>query len=158
LFGYARGQDEGPPKMISSRAGYFCAQFAFFAVAAVAAGCGPGYNGPPVTHPQVAASATPAPAPTPTPTPTPIPAPLSLSVTTMSFSAASQVQTDTITDGNPGPYTASGCTGIVTASVSGTTVTVTSVAAGTCTLTVSDTAGTHAGVAITVSTLSIPVQ
>jgi hypothetical protein len=85
-------------------------------------------------------------------------APLALSATTLSFTSAMQAQSLTISDGTPGPYTSSGCAGIVTAAVTGTTVTLTATGSGTCTLTVTDSAGSKADVAITVTTLTLPVQ
>jgi len=87
------------------------------------------------------------------------PAPLAVSPTTLSFTAAtSATQTIAITDGTPGPYTASGCTGIVTVSVSGTTASVMAVSAGSCTFFIYDSGSNRAAVAVSVTSVSIPVQ
>jgi hypothetical protein len=77
----------------------------------------------------------------------------------LTFDAAAPLtQTVAVTDGTPGPYAAAGCGGIVTTSVTGATMTVTAIAAGSCTITVTDSAGKTAGLAVTVTTVSVPVQ
>ena len=116
-------------------------------------------GGPVDTTPLTGASPTPLPTASPTPTATATPVALSLAPATLAFNAGTgNVLTVAVTDGTAGPYSTSGCSGITTTSVSGTTVTVTAVAAGSCTLTVSDPAANQATVAVTVTTVSIPVQ
>jgi hypothetical protein len=97
---------------------------------------------------------------TPLTQPTPMTGPLSASPTSLSFSGTGQLQTTTVTDsGYTGALTVSGCSGIATTSGPTTgSLSVTSAAAGTCTLTITDTTGARSTVAITVSTLSLPVQ
>ena len=85
----------------------------------------------------------------------------SVTPSALAFSAAtSQTQNVTVSDsGYSGTFMVSGCTGIVTTSgPTNGTLSVSAGAAGDCTLTVADTIGHSASVAITVTTVSIPVQ
>jgi hypothetical protein len=123
------------------------AQVALAVATLVAAGCGG-----PIDSVRLSA-------PTPSATASAAPTPLSLSLTNLSFSGTAQAQTVSVTDtGYSRAFATSGCSGIVTSAVSGTTVTVTAVAVGACTLMISDSAGNSAPVAVTVTTLSVPVQ
>jgi hypothetical protein len=80
--------------------------------------------------------------------------------TTLSLSTVGQSQSVTVSDaGYGGTFVVSGCSGIVTTSgPSSGALLVTAAAAGTCTLTVADANDSTATIAITVSTLSVPVQ
>jgi len=146
---------------------------ALAAALATAAGCGggavpapaPDALRSPTPAPSSTSTSTPAPAssstprPTPTPAITPTPAPLAVLPSSLTFDATtSAVQNVTITDGTAGPYSASGCTGIATTSVSGTTLTVTATAGGACSLNVTDSAHNTAPIAITVTTVSVPIE
>jgi hypothetical protein len=78
---------------------------------------------------------------------------------TLSFSAASQSQSLAVNDpGYTGTFTASGCSGIVTAASSASPLTVVSVAAGSCILTLTDSKNVTGTVSITVTTLNVPIQ
>jgi len=109
-------------------------------------------------------AATPAVAPTPTPTPTPVgtptPGPLSAAPPTLAFNSVGVTQAVTVTDPSyTGIYTVSGCAGIATLSaVTNGKFNVTSVAVGTCTLTISDTFSHQVTIAVSVTTLSVPVN
>jgi hypothetical protein len=100
----------------------------------------------------------PSPSPTAAATASPAPAPLAVSPESLAFGATSNVQTVAVSGGVSGAYTVVGCAGIAIASIAGAVVTVTAVAGGTCTLTVSDGAGDAVGVAVAVTTVSVPVQ
>jgi hypothetical protein len=96
---------------------------------------------------------------TASPSPSPTPVPLTLSSSSLAFTGGEQMQSVTVTDpGYAGSFTTSGCSGIATAVVAGSTVTVSSVSAGSCTLTVSDTLGNSANLAVGVTVVSVPVQ
>jgi endoglucanase len=130
---------------------------ALFGAALLVVGCSGVVNTTPIVSPT--ASPSPSPTASPSPSPTASPVPLSVAPTSLSFSAStSTVQSLTITDGTAGPYVASGCSGIVSAAVTGSAVSVTALAGGTCTLTISDPASQSVGVAISVTTVSVPVH
>jgi hypothetical protein len=131
----------------------FTARIGLFVFAALVAGCGGNVNSVPITP-----LASPSPAVSPSPTATPTPIPLSISPTSLVFGAASNPSQTLAIMGGAGPYTASGCSGVVTATVSGTTIAVTAVAAGSCTLTISDAVAHTVPVAVTVTTASVPIQ
>jgi len=96
----------------------------------------------------------------PTPAPTPTPGPLSVAPSSLTFNSIGLAQPVIVTDPRfTGTYTISGCAGVATfGPVTNGTLSVTSAAAGSCTLTVSDTFLHSAPIAITVTSLSVPVQ
>lgn len=133
----------------------------------VVAGCTPSGNFAPLPQPTPSPTpiptptASPAPGPTPSPVPTASPTlgPLAVVPTSLTFNAGtSATQTLMMTDTLKGPYLAAGCSGIVSASVSGATVSVTAVGGGRCTLTISDVFGRNVGVPISATAASVPVQ
>ena len=88
-----------------------------------------------------------------------IPTPPSATPSTLTFDATTnQTQTVTMNDPIAAPYTTSGCSGIVTATASGNTITVTAVGGGTCDLTIDDSRNRGATVGISVTTVSLPAQ
>jgi hypothetical protein len=84
--------------------------------------------------------------------------PLSLSPASLTFTGSAQTQSVAVTDPGAQTFTVSGCAGIVTVGqVASGAFTITSLAAGSCTVTVSD--GFHqATVAVSVTTLGVPIQ
>lgn len=63
-----------------------------------------------------------------------------------------------VQDGYSGAFTASGCGGIATATVSTTNLTVTGQSVGSCTLTVSDKYGISAALSVSVTTTSVDIH
>jgi hypothetical protein len=133
----------------------FSARIGLLVFAVFVAGCGDNVNTTPVAP---AATPTPTAMPTASPTASPTPIPFSIAPTSLTFGAGSNANQAIVIAGGTAPYTASGCSGVVTSSVSGTTVTVTAIAAGSCTLTISNAVGNSLPVAVTVTTVSVPIQ
>lgn len=104
---------------------------------------------------------TPMPTPSggPAPTPSPTLAPFAVSPSSLTFNAAtSSTQALTVSDPLPGSLTLAGCSGIVSTSISGGTISVTPLAGGSCTLTITDEVFRSVGVSITVTAVSVPVE
>jgi hypothetical protein len=103
---------------------------------------------------------TPAPSTSAAPAPSP-PAPFTLAQTSLALTAAGQTAATSIVDGSgyAGAYFAtSSAPAVVTAAVSGTTLTITGVAAGTATITVNDAQARTATVTVQVTTTTLPIQ
>lgn len=125
------------------------------------AGCGGQVNYTRIApSPTATPTSTPAPPPAPTPTATAATG-VQAAPATVAFSAIGQNQTITVTDpGYAGAFVVSGCSGTVTTSngPGSSTLLVTAAGPGSCTLTVADANGSTASIAITVTTLNVPVE
>lgn len=128
----------------------------------------PVITAPPSPTPIASATPTPTASPTPIPTatPTPIPpGPITLNPTTVylnqtaSGAPAPSSASVSISDPNySGTFTANGCAGIASATLTGSTLTITSISGGTCTITVSDSAGDFAPVQVINTTGSVVID
>ncbi len=116
-------------------------------------------TGIPNPAPSATPSAIPTASPTPLPSPGASPGPLTVSPVSLTFNGTAQVQTVTVTDPGTTSFTVSGCSGVATlgAPANGT-FTVTSAGAGACTITVSDAFSHQATLAVSVTTLGVPIQ
>ncbi len=76
----------------------------------------------------------------------------------ISFAAPSSPSQTVVVSGGKAPYSPSGCTGVATASISGSTITLKPAGSGACVLIVADASGLTASVAVTVNAAASPVR
>jgi hypothetical protein len=119
-----------------------------------------GCVGTSVAAPRPTAAPTPTPTPAPLPSPTPTPVPLVAAPATLTFNSVGVTQSVSITGGaTPGVFTVAGCAGVATFNVVSPGVfTVTSTGAGACTFTFANASLQQATIAVSVTTLSVPVN